>query len=302
MLRRGVVVALALLAGALLVACSQPTASSPPPTPFGQLGAGQGTPGRLTGAIGNADLAVGPDQRFQLVLLGPDNALVSDAAVNMSFFKVVGSNQAQLRGQQPAEYEEPPGLPGHGLYVARQTFDEAGDWGMVAEVQRPGQDSTELRLGFKVKDKSDTPAIGQPVPASNSPVGSTTEQIAKFSSAQPAEPAFYRLSVADAVAQHKPFVVLFASPGFCTSRTCGPSMDVLADLQRQFGADVNFIHVEIYKDAHPPEIAPTVDEWHLPSEPWMFVVGADGKLVQKFDGVIRTDDVAPAIGSLLGAA
>ena len=298
---RTYLLAIGMALGGVLVGCAGPTAS-PAATTQSQLSAGSGTPGKLTGAIGNADLAVGQDQRFQLVLIGPDNALVSDASVGVAFFKVNGPSSADLKFQAPTEYEETPGLPGHGLYVARATFDEPGQWGVVADVQEPGADPTQLRLAFTVKDHSYTPQVGQPVPASQTPTGTTPEEIAKFSSAQPADPAFYRLSIASALAQHKPLVVLFASPGFCTSRTCGPSMDVLADLHQQFGDDVNFIHVEIYKDAHPPDTASAVTEWGLPSEPWMFVVGPDGRLVQKFEGVIRTEDVAPVVGSLLGAA
>ena len=40
-----------------------------------------------------------------------------------------------------------------------------------------------------------------------------------------AGPVFYQVSVHDALAAHKPFVLVFATPAFCTSRVCGPTLD-----------------------------------------------------------------------------
>jgi hypothetical protein len=103
---------------------------------------------------------VGQNQRFLLVLIGPDNRLVGDAAVDLAFFKVTGPNAAQLRSYAPAIYRESPELRGRGVYVARADFDEPGDWGVIANVKRPDQEPTELRVGFKVKEKGSTPALG----------------------------------------------------------------------------------------------------------------------------------------------
>src|SRR5579871_2105048 len=104
---RTYLLAIGMALGGVLVGCAGPTAS-PAATTQSQLSAGSGTPGKLTGAIGNADLAVGQDQRFQLVLIGPDNALVSDASVGVAFFKVNGPSSADLKFQAPTEYEETP--------------------------------------------------------------------------------------------------------------------------------------------------------------------------------------------------
>ena len=42
---------------------------------------------------------------------------------------------------------------------------------------------------------------------------------------------------------------------------------------------MRFIHVEIYRDNDPNSGPnPWVQQWALPSEPWVFVVGADGKI------------------------
>lgn len=273
--------------------------------PTGLIKPPQGAPNQISGVLPATDLAVGRNQRFMLVLVAPDNTLVSDATVDLAFFKVTGPNQAQLRSQSSTRYQESPGLPGHGVYVTRADFDEPGQWGVQAQITEPGQSPTELRLNFEVKDRSSTPSPGNPVPASRTLTGTTADEIRRFSSADPPNPNLYRLSVADALQQRKPLVVVFASPGFCTSRLCGPSVQVLEALQAKYGDKANFIHVEIYKDGRPNanlDLVPSVNEWGLTSEPWLFVVGSDGRLVDKFEGSIVLDEVQQAVDPVMAAA
>ena len=76
---------------------------------------------------------------------------------------------------------------------------------------------------------------------------------------------------------------------------------VLQALQQEYGDQANYIHVEIYQDGHPPEVVPAVKEWGLPSEPWLFVVGADGRVADKFEGSITVDEVGPALAAAVGS-
>jgi hypothetical protein len=38
-----------------------------------------------------------------------------------------------------------------------------------------------------------------------------------------------------------------------------------------------------------------VQEWRLPSEPWTFLVGADGRIKDKFEGAISLAELSTAI-------
>ena len=92
-----------------------------------------------------------------------------------------------------------------------------------------------------------------------------------------------------------PFVVVFATPKFCTSRTCGPVVDVVKAVQRRF-TGVRFIHVEIYQDNNPAQGRNRwVKEWHLPSEPWVFVVGRDGRIKARFEASVSVAELAAAV-------
>ena len=58
--------------------------------------------------------------------------------------------------------------------------------------------------------------------------------------------AFYETSIADAVAAKEPFVVAFATPKFCQSQQCGPTLDRLKPIAAAH-PDVTFINVEPYQ-------------------------------------------------------
>ena len=98
----------------------------------------------------------------------------------------------------------------------------------------------------------------------------------------------HEVSLAQMLAEGRPVVLEFATPAYCQTAVCGPSVEVLDDVRtdRDWG-DVVFIHVEIYRDAG-QTIAEPVEQWGLPSEPWLFAIGADGTIEDRMDGPLLT--------------
>jgi hypothetical protein len=96
-------------------------------------------------------------------------------------------------------------------------------------------------------------------------------------------------------------VVVFATPKFCESRTCGPVVDVVDSVRTRFaGKGIRFIHVEIYRGNNPQNgLNRWVREWRLPSEPWTFVVGRDGRIKAKFEGSVSSGELTAAVRILL---
>jgi hypothetical protein len=94
-----------------------------------------------------------------------------------------------------------------------------------------------------------------------------------------------------------PFVLTFATPRYCTSRTCGPVVDVVDTVRKRYEQDgVRFIHVEIYEDNDPAKpYNRWVQEWKLPSEPFTFLVGADGLVKERFEGTLSVRELAEAV-------
>ena len=94
-----------------------------------------------------------------------------------------------------------------------------------------------------------------------------------------------------------PFVVAFATPKYCASRTCGPTVDVVSTVRRDHAdSGVRFIHVEIYKDNDPAKgVNQWVTQWNLPSEPWVFLVGPDGKIRDRFEGTVSVRELDASV-------
>ena len=200
-----------------------------------------------------------------------------------------------------------------GLYHAAATFGEAGPWGVQVTVHRAGHAAESARVRFDVLARATTPAVGAAVPASQTLTATSAADIARISTDTKPDPAFYRVSVAQALAAHQPFVLVFATPQFCRSQICGPTLDTVKSVAAPLEARVDFIHVEpyilgpaaagglqpVYKNGNLQLVTAAI-EWGLPSEPWIFVVGADGKLTAAFEGAAGTDELTAAVQAVAG--
>ncbi|MGE5273874.1 MAG: hypothetical protein ACM3QU_08980 [Verrucomicrobiota bacterium] len=202
---------------------------------------------------------------------------------------------------------EPIGVPGLSspasggvsrIYVARFELPRPGTYTLVAEPDGARiQGLATLRVGRRPQ----APAVGDKAIASRTPtLASAHGDAAELTTASPPDLSLLRYSVADTMAAHVPFVLVFATPKFCTSRTCGPVVDVARAVQRRFaGSDVRFIHVEVYEDNNPAQgFNRWFREWRLPSEPWVFLVGRDGRIEQRFEGSVSVAELSAAVRRL----
>ncbi len=151
-----------------------------------------------------------------------------------------------------------------------------------------------------VKARSVTPAVGSSAPRSDNPT-TATEPARKISTQRPPDTALLRYSIADSIDDGVPFVVAFATPQFCQTRVCGPTVDIVSAVRKRFvGQPVRFIHVEIYEDNNPAlGVNRWVKQWKLPSEPWVFVVDRNGIIRAKFEGAVSADEVEQAVRHVL---
>jgi hypothetical protein len=182
------------------------------------------------------------------------------------------------------------------LYVAHFAVPSAGTY-VVAAVPigaAPIQGAAEV----DVKKETVSPAIGSKAVASRTPtLASTHGDVRALTTRVPPDRTLLRYSVADSLRAHALFVLVFATPKFCVSRTCGPVVDVVQSVARRFRASgVRFIHVEVYKDNDPAKgYNRWMREWRLPTEPWTFLVGGDGRIKAKFEGSVSAGELAAAV-------
>lgn len=185
-----------------------------------------------------------------------------------------------------------------GYYRTQATFDEPGLWG--AEVTASGPFQESVKGSFKVLPETSTPAIGEKAPASDTPTADDVKDLSEITTDENPNPKFYETSVADALKKGEPFVLAFATPKFCQSQTCGPTLDIVKDVVKNF-PKVTVIHVEPYKlPADPANLVtvPAGEEWGLPSEPWVFVVDEKGKVAAKYEGAVAPDELTEQLKKL----
>jgi hypothetical protein len=104
----------------------------------------------------------------------------------------------------------------------------------------------------------------------------------------------YRWRIADLIAQHKPFLVVFGTPQHCTM--CVDQLTRVAVMEEKYGERFAFIHVDGYKDS-----AVWV-EWGVKGEPWTFLVDAKGVVRRVFPGQTELPLIEGEIESLLKEA
>ncbi|MGZ8700819.1 MAG: TlpA family protein disulfide reductase [Gaiellaceae bacterium] len=154
-----------------------------------------------------------------------------------------------------------------------------------------------------VRKRAASPTVGSPAyPSATPTLASAHGRVAKITTRVPPDRSLLRYSIAESLRAHVPFVVTFATPRYCSSRTCGPVVDVVDQTRRRFAnnAAIRFIHVEIYQDNDPRKGENRwVREWQLPSEPWTFLVGRDGRIKAKFEGPVSSRELESAVRHLL---
>jgi hypothetical protein len=181
------------------------------------------------------------------------------------------------------------------LYTAKIDFPSKGEWRMGALVRNGDQLSARLMTGAKVGQINDIPKVGQRPPDIHTPTEqSVGGDLAKLTTRVPPE----RMNKTDFhdVLGKKPIVLLFATPKFCQSRVCGPVVDEASQVQRQYGNQAEFIHMEIYKDNDPARgVRPQVRAFHLPSEPWLFVIDRQGIIRTAIEGAFNVQELTQAV-------
>jgi len=200
-----------------------------------------------------------------------------------------------------------------GLYVADVTYPVAGEWGAEFSTSVSGGPVETIRVRFQVQAEGVTPGLGDLVPsvktATAADVGGDLRQIATDSSPNP---RFYELSEDQALAQHKPFVLVFATPAFCVSQICGPTLDKIKAIASDY-PNLTFINVEPYRleftggrlqpalDANGQlQINDAANAFKILSEPWIFVVDGNGRVTGSFEALAGPDELKSAIAAATG--
>lgn len=246
--------------------------------------------------------------RILIGLLDPENRSLAapDRTLEVAFFDLgrdAGQPATTAGGEFVWAIEDT-----RGLYVVNAELGESGIWGAeIRTAAGPGAEPEVVRVGFQVHPTGITKRVGGPAPASTTPTaGDVDGDLARLSSDTDPDPRLYETSVDAALGAHQPFVLVFATPKFCTSAVCGPTLDKVKPFLDEY-PDVTFINVEPYElelvDGQLQPVltdgqltpVPSVGEWGLLTEPWIFVVDAGGTIRGSFEGAVGEAELRLAL-------
>ena len=299
-----------MLVAAALVACGGPGTS--PTSPAASSGVQASGGPEILPILVSSELPKGP-ARFLFSLTDRANILIAapNVAVHLQFYDVDTAGETVVF-EADAEFlwaiEDE-----RGLYVAEVTYPDAGRWATRMTATFPDSSTKTVRIEYDVVEAGSTVAIGAKAPSVETPtIAGAGGNVRAVSTDQEPEERFYTTSVDDALAAAEPFVLVFATPAFCETAICGPTLETVKEVAADY-PNLTFINVEPYvmtfeNDALQPELddagqltpAPWTDAFGLRTEPWVFVIGADGTVQAKYEAVLGADELRRGIDAATG--
>lgn len=189
--------------------------------------------------------------------------------------------EGRYRSRQAAEESDPFAA----VYETEVPFDRKGTWAVLVVTQT---DNTYVAAPAQVEVASrkadEIPDVGEAAPKVK------TDTLASVGGNEDlldtrTPPSDMHASSFDEVVGTKPVALLFSTPQLCQSRVCGPVTDVALQLKAEYGDRVEFIHQEVYADNDPNAgLREPLKAFRLRTEPWLFVVGENGKITARLEG------------------
>ena len=200
-----------------------------------------------------------------------------------------------------------------GVYDARNiTFDKPGWWSTTVQADVAGAGAVvQTTTPFVVYPKPQLPAPGDRALKTNNLTLFTPgvkpawlDSLAQGPDAKVPDPRLHRWTIAKALAEHRPILVIFSTPAYCTSEFCGPTTDAVAQLAKTYANRAVFIHVEIYKSYGAKGNIPNqaAVQWLYRdadlTEPWLYLIGANGIIQHQWGPLFYVDEVAMKLAAL----
>jgi len=189
--------------------------------------------------------------------------------------------EGRYRSRQAASETDPFAA----VYQAQVPFDKAGTWSVLTVTQSGGRyyaAPTQVQVQTEKQDK--IPDVGEPAPEVETDTLESARGNVEAIDTRVPPSDMHEASFSEVVGE-KPVALLFATPQLCASRVCGPVTDVALQMKARYGDRVEFIHQEVYEDNDPSQgLRAPLEAFNLPTEPWLFVVGRDGRITERLEG------------------
>jgi hypothetical protein len=218
----------------------------------------------------------GQDRRFSFGVSDLDNAPVTARPLQVWVRALEGDEE---RGPFATEFHDEGGSA-LGVYVTRLDLPDAGAQEFVVV---DGDRWGSALVNVVAPEDSSTVVPGDAAVAVATPTVDDDFGWQRLCTDDPAC-GMHDVSLDAALDAGRPVVLLFATPAYCQTAVCGPAVATLERVRRSRDwGDSAFVHVEIYSDAGETVTEP-VEAWRLPTEPWVFAIDAQGRVVDRLDG------------------
>ena len=275
------------------------------------------------------DLAVGADRRLLLAVFTDRRERVAGGTVTVRLAHLGDEpgGQASLGDPLTATFLPIPGLdvaaPERGpavvgtdvltgVYRVEVNLDAPGFWGVQVSADLVDVGTVEGRAVFQVLAAPEVVDVGDPAPATPNLVRADIEAglapasalDSRLRNAEERDRAssLHVTRVDESIAEGRPVVVAITTPVYCVSLVCGPLTDYLVDVAERFGDRADFAHVEVWEDFEDQRLSPAAAAWIQTAtggnEPWVFLVGSDGRVIARWDNVVDPAELEAALSAL----
>jgi hypothetical protein len=189
--------------------------------------------------------------------------------------------EGRYRSRQAAAETDPFAA----VYAAQVPFDRKGSWAVLTvTLTDGGLMAAPAQVQVSTKKADEIPDVGERPPSvETETVASAKGDLEAIDTRVPPSD-MHEASFSEVVGK-KPVALLFATPQLCQSRVCGPVTDVALQLKAKYGDQMEFIHQEVYVDNDANKgLREPLKAFRLRTEPWLFVVGADGTITARMEG------------------
>lgn len=239
--------------------------------------------------VASFEVLTGADHRMAFGLLNANREPALDQQLQV--FVVRSADKELVQGPiEPTFYGE--GLGPRGVYVFETDIPTPGVHDLIVATA-DGAHAGTAAMSVIEPENSLVLTPGDEIPAVDTPTVDDPKDLAELCTREP-DCTMHDVTLEQALSEGRPTVLVIATPKYCQTAICGPVVDVVEELKQELSRDdIAWIHCEVFVDAGntPTEIVNTLQ---LPSEPWTFVIGADGTVSDRFDG--------PVVPSLLRAS
>jgi hypothetical protein len=249
-------------------------------------------------------ILVAPASRVAFALIGGADNTTRYTGGDVQVYWGINSAASAFGPVRAAYHGE--GLGDKGIYIVRLDIDRPGNWNVLA-VGKPRGASKEVwgAAAYPAVERVDGPGTGAKALSVPTPTVDNHRGVEPYCTRTP-PCSMHRMSLDVALANGRPTVFNIGTPRFCSSKVCGPVVDVIQTVSTQFADRVNFIHAEVYtNDTNAPAkgvngFTPTMKAWRQQQEPVTYWIRPDRTITERIVGPTDVAEVRALTQALLG--